>query len=100
MNGWLAILFMWSCVFIGFALATLASTFLINNPDTVRSLSHSFFGDTYGCRPSHLSSNKYRFVSAFSLIRTLKNYLYLYSLVNAMRGSFEMDSRTVRGAFN
>lgn len=99
MNGWLAILFMWSCVFIGFALATLASTFLINNPDTVRSLSHSFFNDTYGCRPSHLSSNKYRFVSALSL-RTLKNYLYLYCPVNAMRGSFEMDSRTVRGPFN
>ncbi|KAF8148789.1 OPT oligopeptide transporter protein-domain-containing protein [Mycena galopus ATCC 62051] len=35
MNGWLAILFMWSAVFVGFSLATLASTFLIDNPDTV-----------------------------------------------------------------
>ncbi|KAJ6582260.1 OPT oligopeptide transporter protein-domain-containing protein [Mycena capillaripes] len=35
MNGWLAILFMWSAVFIGFSLATLARTFLIDNPDTM-----------------------------------------------------------------
>ncbi|KAJ6577596.1 OPT oligopeptide transporter protein-domain-containing protein [Mycena capillaripes] len=34
MNGWLAILFMWSAVFIGFSLATLARTFLIDNPVT------------------------------------------------------------------
>ncbi|KAJ7790846.1 OPT oligopeptide transporter [Mycena olivaceomarginata] len=61
MNGWLAILFMWSCVFIGFALATLASTFLINNPDTT-----------------------------FPLV------LQQVSVFNAMRGSFEMDSRTVK----
>ncbi|KAJ7463681.1 OPT oligopeptide transporter protein-domain-containing protein [Mycena latifolia] len=35
MNGWLAILFMWSAVFIGFSFATLARTFLIDNPDTL-----------------------------------------------------------------
>jgi hypothetical protein len=35
MNGWLAILFMWSAVFIGFSLATLARSFLIDNPATV-----------------------------------------------------------------
>ncbi|KAJ6459662.1 OPT oligopeptide transporter [Mycena sanguinolenta] len=35
MNGWLAILFMWSAVFVGFSLATLARAFLIDNPDTM-----------------------------------------------------------------
>ncbi|KAK7026330.1 OPT oligopeptide transporter, partial [Favolaschia claudopus] len=35
MNGWLAILFMWSAVFVGFSLATLAKTFLIDNPATM-----------------------------------------------------------------
>ncbi|KAJ6537332.1 OPT oligopeptide transporter [Mycena sp. CBHHK59/15] len=35
MNGWLAILFMWSAVFIGFSFATLARTFLIDNPATM-----------------------------------------------------------------
>ncbi|KAJ6600951.1 OPT oligopeptide transporter [Mycena vulgaris] len=35
MNGWLAILFMWSAVFIGFSFATLARTFLIDNPVTI-----------------------------------------------------------------
>ncbi|CAK5275079.1 unnamed protein product [Mycena citricolor] len=35
MNGWLAILFMWSCVFIGFSLATLCRSFLIDNPNTM-----------------------------------------------------------------
>ncbi|KAF7311463.1 OPT oligopeptide transporter [Mycena kentingensis (nom. inval.)] len=35
MNGWLAILFMWSAVFVGFSLATLARTFLVENPNTV-----------------------------------------------------------------
>ncbi|KAJ7683096.1 OPT oligopeptide transporter protein-domain-containing protein [Mycena rosella] len=35
MNGWLAILFMWSAVFIGFSFATFARAFLIPNPDTL-----------------------------------------------------------------
>nr|GAT51061.1 OPT oligopeptide transporter [Mycena chlorophos] len=35
MNGWLAILFMWSGVLIGFSFATLARSFLISNPVTV-----------------------------------------------------------------
>ncbi|EIM85355.1 OPT oligopeptide transporter [Stereum hirsutum FP-91666 SS1] len=34
MNGWIAILFMWSAVFIGFSYATLAKTFIIENPNT------------------------------------------------------------------
>lgn len=32
MNGWLAILFMWSAVFIGFSYASFARVFLIENP--------------------------------------------------------------------
>ncbi|KAI4526938.1 OPT superfamily oligopeptide transporter [Schizophyllum commune Loenen D] len=32
MNGWLAILFMWSAVFIGFSFASFARVFLIENP--------------------------------------------------------------------
>ncbi|KAJ7511605.1 OPT oligopeptide transporter [Mycena galericulata] len=35
MNGWLAILFMWSAVFIGFSFATLARKFLVDNPTTL-----------------------------------------------------------------
>ncbi|KAF7328409.1 OPT oligopeptide transporter [Mycena venus] len=61
MNGWLAILFMWSGVLVGFSLATLARTFLIQNPDTVFPLT-----------------------------------LQQVSVFNAMRGSFEMDSRTAK----
>ncbi|KIK57919.1 hypothetical protein GYMLUDRAFT_246574 [Collybiopsis luxurians FD-317 M1] len=34
MNGWLAILFMLSCVFIGFSYASFARVFLIENPNT------------------------------------------------------------------
>ncbi|KAJ7075596.1 hypothetical protein B0H15DRAFT_806094 [Mycena belliarum] len=62
MNGWLAILFMWSAVFVGFSFATLARTFLIDNPTTAKDI------------PAHTST----------------------SVLNAMRASFEMDSRTVR----
>ncbi|KAF7347040.1 OPT oligopeptide transporter [Mycena venus] len=61
MNGWLAILFMWSAVFVGFSLATLARAFLIDNPDTVFPLT-----------------------------------LQQVTVFNAMRGSFEMDSRTAK----
>ncbi|KAF8160534.1 OPT oligopeptide transporter [Mycena galopus ATCC 62051] len=61
MNGWFAVLFMWSAVFVGFSLATLASTFFIDNPDTV-----------------------------FPLV------LQQVSVFNAMRASFELDSRTVK----
>ncbi|KAJ7157486.1 OPT oligopeptide transporter [Mycena filopes] len=35
MNGWLAVLFMWSAVLIGFSFATLARAFLIENPATM-----------------------------------------------------------------
>ncbi|KAJ3992066.1 OPT oligopeptide transporter protein-domain-containing protein, partial [Lentinula boryana] len=34
MNGWLAILFMLSCVFIGFSFASFARVFLVENPST------------------------------------------------------------------
>ncbi|KAJ7075604.1 OPT oligopeptide transporter [Mycena belliarum] len=61
MNGWLAILFMWSAVFIGFSLASLARTFLIDNPATMFPLT-----------------------------------LQQVSVFNAMRASFEMESRTAK----
>ncbi|KAL7410271.1 OPT oligopeptide transporter protein-domain-containing protein [Mrakia frigida] len=35
MNGWLAILFMWSCVFVGFSYASFARKFLIEDPKIV-----------------------------------------------------------------
>jgi len=35
MNGWIAILFMWSAVFIGFAYASFARKFLIDDPQIV-----------------------------------------------------------------
>ncbi|KAJ7718252.1 OPT oligopeptide transporter protein-domain-containing protein, partial [Mycena metata] len=35
MNGWLAILFMWSAVLIGFSFAQIARVFLIDNPATM-----------------------------------------------------------------
>lgn len=41
MNGWLAILFMWSAVFVGFSYASLAKRVLIENPSTLFPLSTS-----------------------------------------------------------
>ncbi|KAL7416397.1 OPT oligopeptide transporter [Mrakia frigida] len=35
MNGWIAILFMWSAVFVGFSLASLARRFLVDDPRLV-----------------------------------------------------------------
>lgn len=35
MNGWLAILFMWACVFVGFTFASFARSFLVEDPKII-----------------------------------------------------------------
>ncbi|KAF7295430.1 OPT oligopeptide transporter [Mycena indigotica] len=80
MNGWLAILFMWSAVFIGFSLATLARSFLVTNPTTLFPLTLQ--------QVSVCMLHFARFLVGDSLLGNLP--------VNAMRANFENDSRTAR----